>query len=103
VRRCRLRQDRGGLARGFPGRARRQAGGHALSDHGLGRAALPEFRQSIGRLPGAGGDALPVRYAQAAQDSPGGRGPGRGGYPYRHPPHPVRRCFHPQHRLAYPR
>ena len=49
LRRCRLRQDRGGAARRVRRRHGRQAGGAAGADHAAGPAALPRVRASASR------------------------------------------------------
>ena len=50
LRRRRLRQDRGGAARGVRGRARRQAGRRRGADHAAGAAAQQDFRRTVPRL-----------------------------------------------------
>ena len=53
VRRRRLRQDRGGAARGVRRAGRRQAGGAARAHDAARRAALPDVLRPLRRLPGA--------------------------------------------------
>ena len=52
VRRRRLRQDRGGAARGVRGGAGRQAGRRRGADHAAGAAARRDLHRSVPRLPG---------------------------------------------------
>ena len=58
LRRRRLRQDRGGHARGHARRARRQAGGGAGPHHHPRLPALEDLPQALRALPGHGGDGL---------------------------------------------
>jgi transcription-repair coupling factor (superfamily II helicase) len=62
VRRRRLRQDRGGAARGLRRRARRQAGGDPGAHHAAGRAALPDPGRPLRQV--AGEDRRAVALSQ---------------------------------------
>ena len=53
LRRCRLRQDRGGAARGLCGRARRQAGRGRGADDAAGAPAHQDLRRALQGLSGA--------------------------------------------------
>ena len=73
LRRCRLRQDRGGAARGICGRARRQAGRRRGADHAAGAAAQQEFRRTFSWFSGqcrAGLAPDPGQGTDAGQEGP---------------------------------
>ena len=67
VRRCRLRQDRGGPARRVRGRARGQAGRAARAHDAAGRAALPDPRRSLRPVAGEGGRDVALSHDQGDQ------------------------------------
>ncbi len=58
LRRCGLRQNRGGDSGGAPGHWARQAGRHAGADDGVGVAALRDVRGAFWGLAGSRGAAL---------------------------------------------
>ncbi len=64
LRRRRLRQDRGGLARGVRRRAGRPAGGLAGADHAAGTAAFLHVQRPPGGLAGAGRIAVALPHRQ---------------------------------------
>ena len=62
LRRCRLRQDRGGAARRVRRRHGRQAGGAAGADHAARAPALPRVREPLRGPAGPRGAALALRH-----------------------------------------
>ena len=91
VRRRRLRQDRGGGARGLQGGAGRQAGGRARAHHDPRGAAPPHLRGAPGRLPRAGGGAQPLPLGEGAgSELLAERRGRRGGHRHRDAPPPLR-------------
>ncbi len=76
LRRCRLRQDRGGAARRLRRRAGGQAGGGARPDHAARAAALHHVHRPIRRLAGAGREpvALPDQQGGRRRSCDGRRG-----------------------------
>ena len=67
LRRRRLRQDRGGAARGLRRRRRRQAGADARPDDDPRPAALEHLPRALPRLPGPGRDGLALPQARRGQ------------------------------------
>ena len=85
VRRRRLRQDRGGDARGLRRHAGRQAGGGARAHDSAGAAAPDQLPRPLRRLAGAHRGAVALR--QYARDADGARG-ARAGYGRHRDRHP---------------
>ncbi len=76
LRRRRLRQDRGGAARGVRGRARRQAGRGRGADHAAGAAAHQDLRRAVPRFSGQRRAGLAPDRAEgtdAGEEGPRGR------------------------------
>ncbi|KKL46896.1 hypothetical protein LCGC14_2340990, partial [marine sediment metagenome] len=85
LRRCGLREDGGGHPGRLQGGARRPPGGAPGAHHRPGPATLPDVPGASGRLPDAGGDAVPVPLGRGAAGRGGRAGPGGGGHRHRHP------------------
>ncbi len=66
LRRRRLRQDRGGPARGLRRRVRRQAGRRAGADHAARRAAFQHVLGPLRGMAGQGGRAVALPHGQGA-------------------------------------
>src|SRR4029453_4867977 len=82
----RLRQDRGGHARGHAGRARRQAGGAPRPYDRPRVPALEDVPQALRPLPREGGDALALPHAPGDEGDPEVAARGRGRRALRHAP-----------------
>ena len=97
LRRRRLRQDRGGAARGLRHGAQRQAGGGDRADHAAGAPALQDLHRALPRLSGERGAGLAAGVDGAAGRDQGGarRRPGR--YRHRHA-----RAARPRHQVQGP-
>ena len=67
LRRRRIRQDRGGVARRLRRGARRQAGRHTRADHLAGRAALPDAGRPLRQVAGEGGRAVALPLVQGSR------------------------------------
>jgi transcription-repair coupling factor (superfamily II helicase) len=74
LRRRRLRQDRGGLARRLHRRHGRQAGGDPGADHLAGRTACADLQRSLRRLAGEDRRAVALPYRQGDQQRHQGHG-----------------------------
>ena len=79
VRRCGLRQDRSGHARGFQGHGRRQAGGRAGAHHSPRFPALRNLQAPLPAVPHPRRNVQPLSHAEGDESRAGGPGGGQGG------------------------
>jgi transcription-repair coupling factor (superfamily II helicase) len=77
VRRCGLRQDRSGHARGLQGRAGRQAGGRADADHDSELSAFRDLQEAVCAVSHQRGDDLALPHGEGAKDHCRARGDGK--------------------------
>ena len=85
LRRCRLRQDRGGAARGLRRRPVGQAGGGDRPDDPAGAPASPHLRRALPGPAGAHRPAVAAGRRQGGQGHQGGDEGGHGRHRDRHP------------------
>ena len=98
LRRRRLRQDRGGVARGLRGGAVGQAGRGDRADHAAGAPASPHLQRA---LPGPAGAHRPPVAPGRRQGGQGHQGGGQGGHRRHRDRHP--RAARQEHRVQGPR
>ena len=98
LRRRRLRQDRGRVARRGEGGVRRQAGRDPRADHAAREPARPDVPRALRELPGAGRGAVAVPHGEGTERRRQGRARRHRRHRHRHAPAARRR-----HRVQGPR